>query len=320
MSGQDLAISVIIPVYNRSRHLEEAVASAQEALRGIDYEIVVVNDHSDEPDCLAALRTLSTLPRVSVVDNVKGRRGPSVARNLGASCSRGRWIAFLDSDDRIIAGAFVFLWSLIGAYPQVRWFAGHYLVWNDRDGSLADGDARRMAPFAEAFAKGEAVHFADARPLVSGPTSLAIGATLIRRDLWDQTGGFDEDIWIGEDWLLWAKFAATDGLVFSPEPVLHYRRSHESLMLSDRALSPQAVRAFRRAFFKPPFPQLRNRARDLILAEYRWISDRHSRQGRTWKGIAYALKAVGWGPDDARSWRQLGCAAAAHFQRGRSLK
>ncbi|MET1754008.1 glycosyltransferase [Novosphingobium sp. RD2P27] len=90
-------ISVVIPVYNRANTLLAALQSVfDQTLQ--DFEIIVVDDgSSDDPE--AVVRQLND-PRVRYTR--QDNQGANVARNLGISLARGKWIALLDSDDRFL--------------------------------------------------------------------------------------------------------------------------------------------------------------------------------------------------------------------------
>jgi glycosyltransferase involved in cell wall biosynthesis len=89
--------SVIVPIYNRAHQLETALRSVLEQTEP-NFEVIVVDDGStDSPESVIdALRD----PRVVYVR--QENRGGSAARNAGIDCARGRFIAFLDSDDRYL--------------------------------------------------------------------------------------------------------------------------------------------------------------------------------------------------------------------------
>lgn len=89
-----VAASVVIPTLNRSRQLSEAVASALHQTVG-DHEVVVIDDGSVEPVCLASD------PRLRVV-RLDVNRGVSAARNVGLAVAAGRWITYLDDDDLLL--------------------------------------------------------------------------------------------------------------------------------------------------------------------------------------------------------------------------
>ena len=95
-------VSVIIPTRNRLALLARAVESV--ATQSVDeVELIVVNDGGEEPGpVLAPYRGAFQAPgRMLVVSQMPGR-GPSTARNLGLRLARGRYVGFLDDDDRLL--------------------------------------------------------------------------------------------------------------------------------------------------------------------------------------------------------------------------
>lgn len=88
------AISIIIPTYNRARVIEKAIRSAL-TQTFTDTEVIIADDGSkdDTAEVVAALGE----PRVRFVRKENG--GCSSARNFGVGVARGRYVAFLDSDD-----------------------------------------------------------------------------------------------------------------------------------------------------------------------------------------------------------------------------
>ena len=87
--------SVIIPTYNRCSTLARALASAL-AQTVPPHEVIVVDDASNDGSARAAAAFNDQ--RIRVIRH--GRRlGAAAARNTGARAARGRWLAFLDSDD-----------------------------------------------------------------------------------------------------------------------------------------------------------------------------------------------------------------------------
>ena len=95
-------VSVVIPVRDRTRELKAAVVSAL-AQDIQDLEVVVVDDGSDV-DIKGALLALSSEPDPRVRYVRQSSAGGNVARNRGVQESRGRWVAFLDSDDAFVDG------------------------------------------------------------------------------------------------------------------------------------------------------------------------------------------------------------------------
>lgn len=86
--------SVVIPVYNRARVIRDALESVlQQSFQ--DFEIIVVDDGS--VDNSSARVAAMADGRVRLV--VQHNSGASAARNRGIDLARGRFVAFLDSDD-----------------------------------------------------------------------------------------------------------------------------------------------------------------------------------------------------------------------------
>ena len=88
-------VSIIMPAYNTGRFLRESVNSVL-AQTYTEWELIIVDDCStDDGDAVAA--TFSD-PRIRYLKN-ETNSGAAVSRNRALREARGRWIAFLDSDD-----------------------------------------------------------------------------------------------------------------------------------------------------------------------------------------------------------------------------
>lgn len=88
-------ISVVVPVFNRAHVVGDAVRSLL-AQTWRELEVVVVDDGSTD-DSVAVVEALAD-PRVRVVRHERNRGIPH-ARNTGMEAARGRYLAWLDSDD-----------------------------------------------------------------------------------------------------------------------------------------------------------------------------------------------------------------------------
>ena len=91
--------SVIMPVYNTGERVVDSIRSVLAQTDG-DFELLVMIDGSpdDASDRVARFLARSPDARVRVFDNAVNR-GVSAVRNQGLEAARGRWIAFIDSDD-----------------------------------------------------------------------------------------------------------------------------------------------------------------------------------------------------------------------------
>ncbi len=90
-------VSVVIPCYNHARYLREAIESIDGGVRTI--EIIVVDDGSED----ASGEIAASMPGVTAIR--QANQGLAAARNTGLSHARGRYVVFLDADDRLLPAA-----------------------------------------------------------------------------------------------------------------------------------------------------------------------------------------------------------------------
>ncbi|MGH4139644.1 glycosyltransferase [Clostridium sp.] len=94
----EIKVSIIIPVYNVEDYIEKCLSSAVgQTLRGI--EIIVVNDGCTDESMKIVDIFENRHSNIRVVNQENG--GLSFARNSGIAIARGKYIAFIDSDDYI---------------------------------------------------------------------------------------------------------------------------------------------------------------------------------------------------------------------------
>lgn len=90
-------VSVVMPVYNCEKYVEESIRSVLEQTYE-EFEIIAIDDASTD-NSLTILKELEHLDhRLRVIEN-KLNIGVSKTRNKGIEMAKGEWIAFLDSDD-----------------------------------------------------------------------------------------------------------------------------------------------------------------------------------------------------------------------------
>lgn len=92
----DPRVSIIMPAYNASAFIDEAVASiAAHSLK--DWELIIVDDGSTDDTFEIAERWAATDTRIRVA--TQANAGASAARNAGLKAARATCVAFVDSDD-----------------------------------------------------------------------------------------------------------------------------------------------------------------------------------------------------------------------------
>ena len=210
MKNQNPLVSVIIPTFNRKQLVCNAVASVlAQTYRNI--ECIVVDDHSTD-NTLESLTELSKQDsRLRLISHLENRH-LSAARNTGIEASFGELIAFLDDDD---------IWLpeklekqvklLLSTPPEV----GFVYCWFDkyRDSKIVGTRRPKLKGYI----------FDDL--LVSQP--LGNGSTLlVRREVIDKIGGFDENLKRGIDGDFIRRVGQYYEIEVVPEVLVHYFIDH----------------------------------------------------------------------------------------------
>jgi glycosyltransferase involved in cell wall biosynthesis len=198
-----VALSVVIPAYNRSGVISAAIRSVlQQQLPGADwsYEIIVVDDGSSD-DLDGALQPFG--PRVRLLRHEQNA-GAAAARNTGAQAAEGELVAFLDSDDIWLPGK---IFRQFSAMQQHGWDASCTAF------MLVEPDGREVvAPDLPT----RALSVAD---LVWGCT-VSPGSTLLcRRSLFADVGLFDTALERLEDWDWLLRLVRSAPFGFLAEPL-----------------------------------------------------------------------------------------------------
>jgi len=184
-------VSVIIPAYQCAAYIIQTLNSvlAQKFTR---YEIIVVNDGSPDTDILERLLS----PYMTSIRYIKQENGgPSVARNRGIREARGKYVAFLDSDD---------LWLPHHLARQVE------LLEKDSSLGLVYSDSlllKEDAPIATAFERTPQAQQVTFEALVSERCTIGTSTTVVARQSLLDAGGFDDNRRRSEDFDLWLRMA-----------------------------------------------------------------------------------------------------------------
>jgi glycosyltransferase involved in cell wall biosynthesis len=215
-------IAVVVPCYNHGAYLPDALASvAAQTFR--DFEVVVVDDGSDDPETRRVLDSLET-QRMRVVRTA--HRGLPAARNAGARETSAPLLCMVDADDRLAPEWLAKGVARLDADPGLS-FVSHWL--------RAFGDE----------------HWEWRPERCDFPALLARntvnGAALVTRAAFRDAGGFDESFTTGcEDWDFWITLVERGhrGDII-PEVLFHYRRRPDSMsrVMVESGAQRQALRA-----------------------------------------------------------------------------
>lgn len=205
-------VSIVIPVYNRPLEIQECLTS----VLALDYpadkvEVIVVDDASQDHTA-AVVRRFNT--RFIIQPH---NQGQSAARNAGVRVARGEIIAFLDSDCIARPG---WLRELVPFFqdPRVALVGGQVDVYYRQ---------KRLDRYEEVCS---ALNMGPEPVMGRGESSVFYVPTcnmLVRKQAYQQVGGLDESLRVGEDVdLCWRLMAAKHHLFYMPRgQVLHKHRN-----------------------------------------------------------------------------------------------
>lgn len=201
----------------------DAVRSVLEQTAG-PRELIVVDDGSTD-DTVARLANVED-PRLRVLEVEHG--GVSAARNRGVSVASGNWIAFLDSDDR---------WQAEKLARQVDEASrtGLPLVHTDE---IWIRRGVRVNPKRYHQKRGGRIY-----SLCLPRCCISPSAALVRRDVFERLGGFDETLPACEDYDLWLRLCARYEVAFVDEPLVIKHGGHDDQLSSMPALDRYRIRA-----------------------------------------------------------------------------
>ncbi len=250
-------VAVVIPTKDRWQRLSRWTLPSALGQEGVDVEVVVVDDGSedDTPDGLARLATEDS--RVRTLRHERPR-GVSAARNTGIAAARAPWIAFLDDDDG---------WSPRKLASQLATLEHARASWCYTRALAVDEHHRPLYEYY--FPEPEVLsHQLLQSAVVPAGASNVVARTDLVRDL----GGFDERFLHLEDWDMWLRLgdAASAAAVADVHVavVFHSQNKHA---VSDQA--DELERLIRKhGEARPP--------RRLAVDRHghaRWVASQHSR-------------------------------------------
>ncbi|MEK7498787.1 MAG: glycosyltransferase [Patescibacteria group bacterium] len=214
-------VSVIIPTYNASLFVREAIDSVLLQTYH-SFEVIVVDDESND-----GVSEVMKIYGDRVRYYEKKHEGVSSARNFGVVHSHGEFIAFLDADD---------IWNKHKLEKQVPFFSDESigLVYADME---FFGEPFRFRFFSEMA--GGMWGGRVAQQLLRG-NFIGTSSIVIRRTLFEEVGGFPLRVAIGEDYRTWLKVALRSKIQPAREPLVRYRM-HGSQASKDRRKSYEAL-------------------------------------------------------------------------------
>lgn len=124
--------SVIVPVFNVEKYLEECISSILNQDYN-DMEVLCINDCSTD-NSLKILQSFND-NRIKIF-NTSENQGVSFARNMAMDMAKGDYIFFIDSDDIVSQNTFKILDEAVSSHPEAESFCFNYNVMIEKDNRM----------------------------------------------------------------------------------------------------------------------------------------------------------------------------------------
>ncbi len=290
-------VSVIIPAYNCPDLLPDAVASVR-AQTYEDYEVIVVDDGSDDETADVAEKLAADWPKMRAIR--AEHKGLAAARNRAVAEMKGQWIALLDSDD---------LWK-----PEKLQRCMDYLAANPKLSIV-------YTPMAPITLDGEVIK-GHSKPCQAGQLTEKLfqsifvhdPAAVLHKRVIETCGGFDESLPVSVGHEFWLRVSTEFEFGLIDEPLALRRWSEQSLTRRNRSRGRRIKAGMLERFYfelggadmLKQGPAMRRLSRvhykagKLLLAE-----------GNPREAASYLAKAIRYKPSNLRAWPMLLAAKVA---------
>ncbi|MCX7642328.1 MAG: glycosyltransferase [Armatimonadetes bacterium] len=222
-------VSIVLPTYNGSRYLDQAIQSILNQTYS-NWELIIVDDGSNDDTPNIISRYVAIDSRIRSIRHPINRKLPA-ALNTGFAQAKGEFLTWTSNDNCYRPNALAIMVSFLEAHPDVGIVYTDYSV-IDEGGNVID--YREAKPFTEIV-----------RRNCIGPSFL------YRRQVQEKVGPYSEELFLSEDYDFWLRAAAA-GFKFHPlnVDVYCYRRHGESLSANRRDRGKVSDRALARNVWK----------------------------------------------------------------------
>ena len=210
---ENIDISVIIPYYNSHQFINDAIQSVESYQGKYIYEIIIINDGSEEPEAIKALEVIENNGKYTVLH--QNNKGPAAARNTGCKKAKGEFLLFLDSDNYIDPNYITVGIDRMVAQKEIVVVYANPIFVGDISGKKGQFIAK---PF-------------DIMALLK--KNYIDTCAVVRKVAWESVNGFDEEpaLISYEDWEFWISiFKADWKFDYVNKDLYYYRVRKDSLV------------------------------------------------------------------------------------------
>ncbi len=198
-----MQLSVVILNYNVRFFLEQCVLSVQNAIRDLEAEIIVVDNHSSDDSCEMIKQRF---PQIKLIENQTNAGFPK-GNNIGVAQAKGKYLCILNPDTVVAEDTFTKILAFALSKPDLGIVGcklidgtGHFLPESKRGIPtpwVAFTKVLGLYKLSNAFGKYYASHLGENQ---TGKVEILVGAfMLMKTATYREVGGFDEDCFMYSD-------------------------------------------------------------------------------------------------------------------------
>ncbi|UVF18430.1 glycosyltransferase [Microvirga terrae] len=217
-------VSVITPFLNAEPYLAAAIESVRRQSE-TNWELLLIDDGSTDKSVAIARRAAELDPRLRLVFNSGEQRGAAAARNLGLRSARGEFVSFLDADDLYEPDALANAVAALKDNPKAGMVYGPSRWWHP--GNNEQDWTESVAGLTQSLHHPPDL-LIHVILLQRGHVPCTCGV-LIRREVIDTVGGFEEQFRLYEDQTLWVKVFLSSPVSVIDTCMARYRQHPESV-------------------------------------------------------------------------------------------
>jgi len=281
------AVSVVTPTFNRSRLIERAIRSVQ-AQTFQDWEHIIVDDGSTDDTGEVVQRLAAADSRIKYV-RTESNRGSSWARNAGVSNASSELVAFLDSDDEWLPEKLELQLSRMSSSPL-----DPGVVYAIAEGLIDDANRRQIYVDAD-------LHSGHVFNVLARRSFITFSSVVVRRDLINSIGGFDERMPRGMDRDLLIRLSRVTSFDAVPRILVRQYIGNAQHL---RSGNPAKTAVYRELLIEK-LRQWPETPRSALSFHHRSISSTYREARDRRRALSHAFRSIQTGPLDLRSWGAL---------------
>lgn len=201
-----LRFSIIVPLYNKAPYVRKALQSIS-AQSFTDYEVIVVDDGSTDNS--------ADIVRELVNDHIRLisqlNSGVAAARNNGVAASKGEYLCFLDADDWWEPSFLKEMDQMIDAYPDAGLYGCDYFYVKNGMKKIYPKDTEGYIDYCKVYTH-------------CGAMPIHPNGAIIPRHVFDEVGGFNPSIKMGEDFILFMQIVFKYKVAFLNKQLVYFNQ------------------------------------------------------------------------------------------------